>query len=282
MRSWQLLLLAVLPLQLAKMGSAAEQGDAWYCETQSDRRTSVEWIETELGPQKVVAVATKEKIESPTLVVFLHADSPFGDPIYQYDIAKSIARSKPDIVAAAVLRPGYADDCGHQSGGEVGHKMGDNYTDAVVSSVATSIRELMRRTEPKKIIVMGHSGGAALAALLASRYPEIADRTILVACPCDLTAWRESMARLTDNSRWLTSMPGLSPIDHVDRLDSEKKIDLWVGDADVVTPPFLSKAYAEKARSAGKKGSLQVVPDGDHDMILDPDTLNSILTTVFD
>ena len=282
MHRWTVPLLLASHLLWTAAVSADEKELQWYCNlTQSDS-VEIKWVETPFGSLKTLAVVAEERSPHGALVVFLHADSPFRNPVYQYGIARDIAQFNPDFVALSILRPGYADDCGHQSDGLVGRKMGDNYTATVVSALVDTIRAAQREWRTDQTIVIGHSGGAALAALIASLDPDVQDRTVLVACPCDLSSWRKSMAELTLNSRWLEPMPGLSPVDHVEGLDPAKRIDLWVGNDDVVTPLFLSEAYAEKAEQSGKKVTVQLVVDGEHDMILRADTLVQILESLAD
>lgn len=260
---------------------ADSEDSSWYCESKSDA-SYIRWIDTGLGEQKVVVVLPQKVSPNVDLVVFLHADSPFRDPVYQYDIAKEIVRSRPGTAAASVLRPGYVDSCADRSAGSTGRKMGDNYTADVVDSIASTIRQIQDDILPSRTIVIGHSGGAAIAALLASRFVELQEQSILVACPCDLSKWRSSMAKLTQNSSWLEPMPGLSPIDEIESIDLTKQIDLWVGDEDVVTPPILSLEYSAQANQLGKTVSHYVLPGGDHDMILRPEVLRKIVQKIDD
>lgn len=46
-----------------------------------------------------------------TLVVVLHGDAPFNAPTYQYAFARNVVNRFHAVTAAALLRPGYADDC---------------------------------------------------------------------------------------------------------------------------------------------------------------------------
>ena len=276
-------LLSALVWPLAAHGQAPESGAAWYCTSDARAGVTVKQIDTRQGPQKVVEVRASTDDDAPsTLVVFLHGDSPSRDPVYQYAIARDVAGFRDDIVAVTLLRPGYGDDCGDRSAGDAGDRMGDNYTADVVSALATVLRNEILAWAPRRTVVIGHSGGAALGALLAATEPGLLDRLVLVACPCDLEAWRRSMATLTGNARWLEDMAGLSPIDFVGRLDPTIAIDVWVGDADIVTPPFLGKTYADKAMGAGKNVTYRAVEGGDHDMFLNADTLNAILGSVLD
>src|SRR6185436_16034197 len=89
-----------------------------------------------------------------------------------------------DVVAAGLLRPGYTDNAGDRSDGERGEARGDNYTADVADAVATATRALAQRVKARRVILVGHSGGASIAALVLGRHPGIADAALLVACGC--------------------------------------------------------------------------------------------------
>ena len=127
--------LLVLHSMFTPIALANEAETNWLC-VSTIAGSHIRWIGTALGQQKTVTVQSSSLREEPILVVFLHADSPFGDPVYQYDLARKIAEIGENTIAVSILRPGYRDSCGDQSGGTVGKKMGDNYTIEVVESLA--------------------------------------------------------------------------------------------------------------------------------------------------
>lgn len=234
------------------------------------------WFETELGQQKALVIYPADSVKEDNLIVFLHGDSPFRDPVYQYYIARNIAKMT-NSVTVALLRPGYKDDCGDQSEGIRGLTMGDNYTEEVVSAIASVIASMKLEVQPKKTIVMGHSGGAALTALLVQSFPTLTQQSLLVACPCNLDAWRKSMEGLTENPEWSQPMPGLSPLDRVDKLNPSQKFHLFVGEKDVVAPPFLSEEFYDKAVRHVADIQWKKIEEADHESILRPDVLKKML-----
>lgn len=265
-------LAAVIPSALAFQQSSALEEQAWFCEPDGSR-----WVDTELGRQKVGVVLPEVLSDDPTLLFFVHADSPNRDPVYQYDLARKVAQTRTDTIVISVLRPGYRDGCGDVSDGIRGRTMGDNYTAEVVDALATILARFRQDFRPARTVIMGHSGGAALSALLASRYPHLQDEAVLVACPCELKEWRTNMRALTGNSQWGEPMAGLSPFAEIAKLDPELRVRLFVGSEDRVTPPFLSEQYVRAARAAGKQATYTVLKGADHDMILDSDVLALIL-----
>ena len=254
---------------------------SWFCHDIKGR-FETRWIKTSLGKQKmkVVYSDTIPKAGYSRLIVFLHGDSPFRNPSYQYNMAGKIHRTFKNSVAVGILRPGYTDGCGDRSEGDKGKMMGDNYNAKVVESLAKVLEKLQLEFSPQKTILIGHSGGAALSALFASRYPDLSGQTFLLACPCDLLPWRQNMKELTKNEQWLQPLPGLSAIDEVAKLDSSKQVVLFVGDKDKVAPASLSKAYANAATKAGKKVVYRLMPGINHNGIIKSKPFTEILKSI--
>jgi hypothetical protein len=79
-----------------------------------------------------------------TLIVVLHGDllgfRELPASTYHYVFADEVTRKLGDVVAAAVLRPGYRDHSGERSEGELGRAIGDNYTADRVDAIARSHR----------------------------------------------------------------------------------------------------------------------------------------------
>lgn len=273
----KLLILTGLVLALTHKGTASDSELAWYCDAESG---AIRWTETGLGPQKAAVVLPAEEQTVERLVIFLHGDSPRRNPTYQYRMAKAIADQWPGTVAAGLLRPGYADGCGTGSGGVKGNMMGDNYTPEVVASLASTIKALKAEFSPERTVVMGHSGGAALTGLLAARFGDLQDQSVMISCPCDLPKWRDVMVKLTDNPRWKTDMPGLSATAEVPSIPSGLDMRLFVGSDDRVTPPFLSEDFVAAAKARGMDLPLTIVPGAKHDFIIEAGHLEAVIKAI--
>ena len=212
----------------------------------------------------------------PPLIVVLHGDAPQGPPSYQYRFAASVVAARPDAVAVALLRPGYADPTGRRSDGRRGWTTGDNYTPQVLDQLAAAVLDARRRYGAAQVTLVGHSGGAALAALLLERRPWVAERGVLVSCPCDLHAWRRHMARLQLNPVWFLPVRSLSPTETVGRIRPGVPVMVLVGERDDVAPPRFSRAFVEAARKKGVPARLVVVPGAGHELLLDPAVLAAL------
>ena len=135
----------------------------------------------------------------PTLVAALHGDLWSPPPTYHYEAARRVAERHDNIIAVGILRPGYSDGQGASSTGRHGQAAGDNYTISIVDAVAETLMQLREHHDADKILVVGHSGGAAIAALIASRHHGVLNHVVLIGCPCDVWEWREHMRSLHPN-----------------------------------------------------------------------------------
>lgn len=167
------------------------------------------------------------------------------------------------------MRPGYADVYGSRSDGDRGFASGENYTLSVANDLAAAIQSLKQRWGAPSIILVGHSGGAAVAANIAALFPGLVQHLFLVACPCDVPAFRQHMARLHWSPMWLLPADSLSPIQTLDRMSSETKITAISGANDPIALVEYSEQYIAKARTLGIAASMIVLPDKGHEILDD-------------
>lgn len=190
-----------------------------------------EWVDTVHGRLKTRVYATETVGDSPILLIVLHGDIPNPPPTYHYfaqavaegydavaampgPVRARLGESLPyaDIVAASILRPGYTDEEGDRSDGDMGYAVTDNFTPEVVDAVAEVIAHLQAEYRARAVILAGHSGGAAISANVLGRHPELADGALLVACGCDPDAFY-ARRRLTDpDPFWNQPNPSLRPL----------------------------------------------------------------------
>jgi pimeloyl-ACP methyl ester carboxylesterase len=175
------------------------------------------------------------------LVIWLHGDHSGGGPATSHvrpaqEVAQRFATQ--GVVAVALWRPGYADAQGNTSGGDL-HERSDHYTAANMAIVADAVQRLRDHWKPERVLLVGHSGGAATVAINLGMRPGIADAALLLACPCDLRAWRSRRAwwpRSEDPMKWASSV------------GSRVTILAITGSADDNTSPRLAQSYVEAAR----------------------------------
>ncbi len=192
---------------------------------------------------------------SPVLVVVVHGDiSDGGRATYHAAFARAVAR--PGVVAVALMRPGYADADGRTSDGQtLGRR--DNYTPAVVAAVGGAIRTLKRHYRARRVVYVGHSGGAAIGGVLIGSQPGLIDAALLISCPCDIQAWLRTRRR----PPWKRS---LSPSDFVKHVPASTIVLAITGSADPNTGPELARRYAESLAARGVVARFEAIEGAGH------------------
>lgn len=216
----------------------------------------------------------------PDLVVVLHGDAPFNNPSYQYELARDVSADNDDVIAVALLRPGYTDASGNRSSGTRGHTTGDNYTPDVIDAIVGAITSLANAYRPAHVILVGHSGGATIAADIIARYPNVASAAVLVSCPCDVPVFRAHMSALQHNPMWRLPVRSLSPMELASNINSSTRVRLVIGSSDEIASPSLSREYAAKLRQNRVRVSLTELPGAGHEIFLDPRVREVIKATL--
>ncbi|MGF1723604.1 alpha/beta hydrolase family protein [Photobacterium nomapromontoriensis] len=218
-------------------------------------------------------------LSRPCLVIAIHGDCPTSPASYQNDFAKEIASRSSNVVAAGLLRPGYKDGQGHRSSGRRGFTVGDNYNRERIDQIANAILDLKYRYSPSKVIIAGHSGGAAITAKLIAYYPDIANFSFIVSCPADINPWRKDMLKLLKYPLFLGKLNVTSPIELVERISDSTGIHVICGADDTVTKPYLSENYVNKLIVSGKQVKYDKIP-GAHDLFLSEFVLSSVIKQI--
>jgi pimeloyl-ACP methyl ester carboxylesterase len=205
--------------------------------------------------------------------VLLHGNHTSGSPATsQYKVAEALAGKRPQgTMAVALIRPGYNDDAGNFSSGNAAGR-GDNFTAANIDIVADAVARLKQFHKAAKVVLLGHSGGAAMAGVMLGRHPGLADAAVLVACPCNVPAWRAMSGRT--RTPWTSE----SAIEYVARIPAPTRVAVIVGEKDEVTPPALSREYAEALERRGIAAELSVLEGIDHVVVIDsPEVVKAAL-----
>jgi pimeloyl-ACP methyl ester carboxylesterase len=214
------------------------------------------------------------------IVVVLHGDAPFVKPRYQYAFAADLANAVPGTRAVALLRPGYADPFGAKSDGDRGFALGENYTASIVDELADSIQSLKSRWRASAVILVGHSGGAALAANIAALFPGLAQHVFLVGCPCDVPAFRRHMAHLQWNPLWLLPSGSLSPLETLNHMGTGTKVTAISGANDPIALPSYARSYVARATARGISASMVTIPDRGHEILNDPIVVQEVAKAI--
>ncbi|MFS2109150.1 alpha/beta hydrolase [Sphingomonas sp. Sphisp140] len=211
-----------------------------------------------------------------TMIVVLHGDSPAAKPDYHYAFARAASEAVPDSIAVALLRPGYEDPQGHRSPGERGETTGGNYTADRINAVAATIRHLQRRYALARTVLVGHSGGAAIAADLAATHPGLVDGIVLVSCPCALPEWRKHMKKVSPTPLWDAPVTSLDPVQLVGGMAPSLRAAVLVGADDKTTPVRFSRTFAEALSLRGIATDYRIIPGKDHELLGDPEVISAL------
>jgi len=200
-----------------------------------------------------------------SLIVFVHGD---GLRIKGGRYVKGLLRMYPEskhknVVLVALTRPGYSNGK-EVSSGDHYYREGDAYREHTVKAVSNAILSLKKHYQAKRLVVIGHSGGANILAngmgMVDGFQPDLA---ILLSGSYYMEKW----AKHRGFSQWYKGR-GLSPHEHVDGISPSVKIIALTGEDDRNTLPEFASSYVNKLRKAGKNASFRSVADTDHDGIL--------------
>lgn len=200
--------------------------------------------------------------EPETMIVWLHGNVSTGGPANSHfkvaaKAAADLAAEK--VLAIALVRPGYPDGTGaHSSGSDNGRA--DNWQKATIAEIGSVIERLRDHFRPRKLVLVGHSGGAAIAAVLMGMKPELAQAALLVSCPCDMVAWRLGRRGLP----WASE----DPLRWTSEVAPSARVLAVTGSADDTTSPELARAYVARLKARGIDASFELEPGAGHIDIL--------------
>lgn len=204
--------------------------------------------------------------DSRVLVVLLHGDSAGGLAQRHIDRWTRAAKilTEPTQPTIFLVRPGYSSPVGDSSGWA--NQRDDDYTAENVQRVATALRNLKARYKASKLLLIGHSGGAAIGALLLGRHPDALDGAVLLGCPCDVPTWRQHRSiQRGKQTPWPNS---LNPMDAIAQIPTNKVVLAITGSMDDNTLPKFAESWIDAARARGVDAKFISAIDQDHSNII--------------
>lgn len=194
----------------------------------------------------------------PILVVFIHGDVSSGGPAtYHIRHTRDASDAIKGVISVAMLRPGYYDDQGNTSSGHNFDRR-DSYTPHNVDAVAEALRVLKQHHKSRRLVAVGHSGGAAIIGVILGRHPGLVDAAALVSCPCNIPTWR---ANRSVHSIWSNS---LSPHRFVAKVPTTTQVIAITGSDDTNTEPGLARDYAASLKQRGVPARFLTVEGAGH------------------
>lgn len=192
------------------------------------------------------------------MVVWLHGNVSAGGPANShFKIAQATAAAfvADRLLAVALVRPGYPDGDGAFSSGS-DNARNDNWQRQTIVEISAAIERLRLRFKPQKVVLVGHSGGAAIAAVILGMRPQLAQAAVLLACPCDLVAWRAGRG----GRPWASE----DPLHWVEKVAPSVTVLALTGGGDDTTAPALARAYVQRLKLRASDAVFEVVPDVGH------------------
>lgn len=198
-----------------------------------------------------------------TLIVWLHGDVSTGGPAnYHFPLAERTAEllAADRVLAVALVRPGYPDGSGASSGVSFAHGgRSDHYTLPNLAEVAGAVARLRAHYKVERVILVGHSGGAASSAVILGWKPGLVDGAVLIACPCEKEAWRARR-----NGAWPRSE---NPLLWADRVAAGARVRALTGTQDDNTFPILAQQYVDALKTRGLDAAFIPVAGAGHNSV---------------
>lgn len=198
-----------------------------------------------------------------TLVVFVHGGRHRYDRPMDYMAGAARRVSGRGVTAAVLIRPGYRSSRGRTSSNPASRNQ-TNWYRYDIFAVSDAIARLKAHHGAERVVLVGHSIGAAIAGAVLGWMPGLADSAVLLGCPCDMSVWRYD--------------GGMSPSPHrvADFVPLDTKIVLLTGSADSVTPPKLARNYVAVLAKRGVAATFVEIDGAGHGIVNRPEVRRTI------
>ncbi len=222
------------------------------CQTTSNVDCSkvdyIRYVPTADGCIAITILNRQSADEKPTMLVFLNGDQSGGG--YKLDLS----RVMEDVDAHYALlvemsRPGYRNWRGDQSSGTAQYAGVAPVTEA--DHVAEAIRNLVDHYDVSRLVLMGHSGGAAYAGVITGRHAGLVDIAILHGCPCDYNQLSLSAYTVSMN-----------PLIYADDIPTTTSVVAINGKEDEITPWRPVRYYINELKERKVPAKLVTVTGG--------------------
>lgn len=183
------------------------------------------------------------------------SDRPSQDPTPLRPMALELAIRHPQQSAAAYLaRPCQYVQAAARHGCVRAHWTDKRFAREVIAATSNAIDQLKQRAGAEQLVLVGYSGGGAVAALVAAQRDDVA-RLVTVAGNLDHVAWT-SLHRVTP------LQGSLNPIDVWSRLQHIPQLHL-IGANDRIMPASIADSYRAHF-PAQAPIQLRIMPGFDH------------------
>ena len=202
----------------------------------------------EAPPFALAAAVSPATRGAATLTIYLEGDglaflgphTISADPTPTDPLALRLALSHPGGVIAYLARPcqyGVKPPC-HPA-----YWTSHRYAPEVVAGVGAAIDGIKARVKAERVILVGYSGGGALAVLVAAERSDVSG-LVTVAANLDLALWTK-LQGLTPLSRSLDPATMAERVAHIPQVH-------FTGVRDDVVPAEVSRAFVQRANAQGR------------------------------
>lgn len=124
----------------------------------------------------------------------------------------------------------------------------------IIDASDQALTQLKQHFGAQRLVLVGYSGGGAVAALLAARRDDV-ERLVTVAGNLDHRAWSE-LHHVSPLSGSLNAADQIGELTHIPQTH-------YVGERDAVVPPAIATRFAD-AFPSGRQPEVVVIPGYDH------------------
>lgn len=214
------------------------------------------------GPFELVSFAPQGLQRTTVLTVYIEGDglawingsTPSLDPTPLNPLALRLALRDPSGAAVYLARPCQFVTGAQRRGCQRKYWTSHRFAPEVIEASSSAIEQLKQRFAAERLVLVGYSGGGAVAALIAAQRRDVM-RLVTVAGNLDHRTWTADLQ--------LSALDGsLNPADAWQRLQSVPQIH-FVGGQDGVMGESVVESY--RARFAtGPAPTVRVLPTFDH------------------
>lgn len=213
------------------------------------------------GRFDLLAYTQRDIVADETLTIYIEGDGfawvtgtmPSTDPTPREPLALKLALAHPGGNAAYLARPCQYVDA-EQTGCAQRYWTEMRFAEEIIASESLAVDTLKQLFGARQLILVGYSGGGAVAALLAARRDDVT-RLVTVAGNLDHHAW-------TAHHHVEPLSGSLNAADVADRLAHLPQTH-YVGAKDRVIPSTLAQLWP-RAIIGPQAANLHVIPDADH------------------
>lgn len=189
--------------------------------------------------------------QAPSLTVYIEGDGLAWltrtrisvNPTPINPVGLKLALQEPSKAVAYLARPCQYIETSDQTSCSQVYSTQQRFAPEVIAASSEAIDKLKKRFNTQELVLVGYSGGSAVAALLAAQRNDVT-KLITVAANLNHKAW-------TDFHHISPLIGSLNPIDYHEKLATIEQVH-FVGGNDEIIPPFLMESFVAALPSATK------------------------------